>query len=147
MEFSRDFDARLYRLEMSQLLALAKEKYLNATTKPRVFVMSIWTDANAAASAIALETLQHSTEFTGDSAIHNDSPADFEYRFFAECDHKSFPLNWEESSQGTCWLTLNEELKKVGELALTVLSGFEFESNAIIGINSDRDWFDTQWKI
>ncbi|MEN7344284.1 MAG: hypothetical protein AAAFM81_15135, partial [Pseudomonadota bacterium] len=75
-----NFDRVLYRLEMRSLVDNAVHGFQRLESADPVLAISIWTDPNAACSAVSIETLANSAEFLGTTDQINDSPADFLYR-------------------------------------------------------------------
>jgi hypothetical protein len=129
--------------------------------------VSIWTDPDAAVSAVSVETLEHSlvrveeanryddrwreyllergnTEMAAlfGVATRNCNPADFAFRDIATLDHASFDRLWEELSAGDCWNVLEPALREVAGETAASFSGFALHTDAVLGVNSRRDWFD-----
>ena len=142
-----DFDKPKYMSEMKALVRHAFHAFQQMGAAESVFVVSIWTDPDAAASSVSVETRQHSLEFLGTRNRINDSPADFRYRDIAECDHISFPALWEEITLGNCWEYLEPALIEVANEAIRVLSNWPVEEDAILGVNSRRDWFEHRFAL
>jgi hypothetical protein len=136
-----------YYEEMTALFEQAHAAFLKRGVGQRIFVISIWTDPDAAASAVCFETRSHSDKFTGVPGTVNDSPADFEYRDIAECEHASFPQLWEEHSSGVCWDELEPALEMAADIAAGIFRSLPLEENITLAINSRRDWFDKRWTL
>ena len=141
------FDKKRYFEEMTRLCEAARDQFLEQATGARIFVISVWTDPDAAASAVSFETRSHSDQFTENPGVPNDSPADFQFRDIAECDHLSFPKLWEEATSGGCWNDLEPALVGAAEIAAGIFVSLPLEDNATLGINSRRDWFDRRWTL
>ena len=141
------FDKPKYMTEMEALINNAFHAFRQTEDAEAAFVVSIWTDPDAAASSVSVETRQHSFEFLGTRDRINDSPADFRYRDIAECDHRSFPALWEEATSGECWDLLEPALIEVANDAIRVLSNWPVEEDAVLGVNSRRDWFEHRFAL
>lgn len=113
-----------------------------------VFTASIWTDREAAASAISFDSLENSLRKIGESnewsAAHSfepivgtrfTNPADFELPDFEETRHEVVPPRWHSA------------LVKIGAYAFAEIvrelhvDRQDFE----LGINSTKDWYDQTW--
>ena len=141
------FDKAHYLTEMAALVRQAFKSFQSVEPTARAYVVSIWTDPDAAASSVSVETRHHTAEFIGTVDGFNDSPADFQYRDLAECDHASFPPLWEERTSGECWDVLEPALLEVAKDALSVFSACSLEENAILGVNGRRDWFEHRFSL
>ncbi len=141
------FDRQRYLEEMTRLFESARDQFLERTTDTVIFVISVWTDPDAAASAVSFETRAHSDAFTEMPGVPNDSPADFQFRDIAKCDHLSIPGLWEETTSGGCWNDLEPALNEAAEIAARVFASLPLEENATLGVNSRRDWFDQRWAL
>ena len=142
-----DLDQIKYLDEMSELFERVRLKFEKERPIDRIFVISIWTDPDAAASSVSLESRSHSDMFTGTPGVPNDSPADFEYRDFSECEHSSFPKFWEENTSGACWGELEPALVAAANNAIRLFEKMPLEPDAVLGVNSSRDWFDRRWAL
>ncbi len=140
-------DKSKYLEEMTELFERARSRFLEEASSNQIFVISVWTDPDAAASAVSFETRSHSDSFTGTPGVVNDSPADFEYRNFAEYEHQSFPKYWEEGTSGSCWDVLEPALEIAADIAAGLFETLPLEINATLAINSRRDWFDRRWTL
>ncbi len=164
-----DWDPQKYLFEMQALVDLAMQLWADGDQEP-IYTVSIWTDPNAGASAISIDTKASSAKFIkkvnafnkkererllaeGEAEMaalygiesRNCSPADFEFRDFAEFRHRWFPPNWEENSDGACWELLLPILRQVASHAGAEFAKLSHEPDAILGINSSRDWFDEEF--
>src|SRR5438105_719599 len=124
----RKFDEKRYLDEMRDLIDRAIGAFEARPEKPILYTASIWTDPDAAASAVCIDTEESSQRFVDNVneynraqraqlmadgneemaklfgvATRNCSPADFAFRNIAECDHESFPVDWNDSTDGRCW--------------------------------------------
>jgi hypothetical protein len=172
--FVRRFDRERYVREMLDLVARGCAKLRRERPYLRVYTVSIWTDPDAAASAINFDTLAHSRaqveafevyraetreellragriELAGawerPARPRNENPADFLLRWFADADHWSVPRRWEERSGGACWAELKPALDEVAGRALPMLAELDLEVDAILGVNGRKDWFERTWPI
>jgi hypothetical protein len=164
------FDETLYHLEMSRLLVDAAEALRQRHPRLVVYTVSIWTDPNAAASAVSFDTAQNSAEKVAQAAewaaghyaravaakdlataeqfaprdgpMRNVNPADFALRAVSEIDHQSFVPGWEERSAGRCWVELEPALERVRASALELYSELTLHEDAVLGSNSRSTWFD-----
>lgn len=158
----------LYLEEMRSLIETVVSRYAALPDAPVTYTISIWTDPDAAASAVSLDTFENSQAFVsdqnawnaqmredllsrGDSEMaalfetqpeRNCSPADFAYREFAEYAHQSFAPGWEESTEGACWDLLEPGLLRVAQEAAQALKSLRLHPAAILAVNSRQDWFD-----
>ncbi len=158
---------------MALLVARAKQRMLNEHTYSIIYTVSIWTDPDAAASAISLDTYENSLDkiskanawskkehnrlmAEGDVEMaklflpnegRNCNPADFAFRNLAEITHASFKPLWEEATKGQCWDQLESALTKVAEIGRVEFEELSLHPQAVLGINSRRDWFDSHWSI
>ena len=80
-------------------------------------------------------------------ATRNCNPADFAYREFASCEHKSFPTDWESRSNGLCWDELEPALADVATWACAEFRKLELEPGSELAVNSRRDWYDATWTL
>jgi len=114
--FAMLIDQDVYLAEMGKLLADAKERLLAEWPAAEVYTVSIWTDPNAAISAVSFDTLDNSTKRVrqsnewnkkwyekymaeGDTETaelfppwtgRNKNPADFLFSNIAKVEHRSF---------------------------------------------------------
>ena len=163
------FDRWLYVREMSQLVDEACARFRALPGSPVLYTASIWTDPDAACSAVNIDTWEHSQlevaksnayndkqraywKKEGDEkmaalwgvAYRNDSPADFAYRELALCRHQSIAENWEHRTSGRCWRTLLPLLHQVRAMAAERLRRLPLHEDAILATNSHEDWFHHQ---
>ncbi|HZS07448.1 MAG TPA: hypothetical protein VFD58_21620 [Blastocatellia bacterium] len=139
----------------------------------RVYTISIWTDPDAAFSAVNFDTYENSVEqveqantFSKEQYDHliaegeyeeaklflpgtgrNCNPADFAFRELAGMKHSSFDPLWEERTKGRCWNRLEPALLEAGELALSELADFNLHRDAELSVNSRYDWYDHTWRL
>jgi len=169
-----EFDVQRYLREMQQLVATGCVRLAVRNPRVRVYSVSVWTDPDPRVSAISFDTLANSrrkvatserwrkrrhAEYLreGDRAMarlcakptpdRNDNPANFAFRSFHEVNHRSMPALWEERSERRCWTELGPALREVAKLVLPALAELRLEKNAVLGVNSRRDWFDRTWRI
>src|SRR5262245_51373331 len=163
------FDRGLYLREMSQMVDEACTKFRALPGSPVLYTASIWTDPDAACSAVNIDTWENSQvevaksnafndkyrahwKAEGDEkmaalfgvATRNDSPADFAYRELTLCRHGSIAKNWEHRTGGRCWRTLEPLLDQVRAMAAERLRLLPLHTDAILATNSHEDWFHHQ---
>lgn len=169
------FDQQRYRDEMRTLVESAKTQFRDQHPDVIVYTISIWTDPDAAASAVNFDTRQHATEqlqasndwgqkyhdqYMADGDVErarqftplpldgrNTNPADFAYPLYAEIQHQSFPEGWEQDSDGACWDVLEPALRHVGESARVAFAELLLHPEAELGVNSRHDWYDEAWPL
>jgi len=168
------FDERLYLAEMGSLLRTAKAKLVSEHADLTVYTVAIWTDPNAAVSAINFDSFENSRAVADRSSLwaskqhghllasgrkelaelfkpfevsRNHNPADFLLCKFLVIKHHSFEHGWETNTRGKCWAELEPVLYKVGSFASEFLADLKLHPEAELGVNSHRDWFDTTWKL
>jgi hypothetical protein len=138
-----------------------------------LYTASIWTDPDAAVSCVSFDTREHSDEQVlrsnewsrahyerlmaegqADEAKlflpnegRNCNPADFLFRNIAKVKHASFESGWEQAAGDNCWDHLEPALHKVAARAAAAFSDLRLDRDAILGINSRRDWFDQHWPL
>ena len=166
------FDKEIYILEMSRLLA-DSIKTLNKHHKDfLVYSVNIWTDPNAAISAINFDSkdnsdkaIKSSNDFNkkyydnyiqaGDTEqaklfeqtiTRNCNPADFELAQFATIENTSFQADWEENSNGGCWDILEEALKEFAVMAIDKLHTMNLHPEFELSVNGREDWYMFTWK-
>jgi hypothetical protein len=170
---SHRFDERTYLGEMHQLIGTATQVMMRQHPDAVVYTASIWTDPNAAVSCVSFDTREHSDEQVRRSNEwsrkhydrlmaegkpdeaelfrpnkgRNCNPADFRFRNVAKVTHASFERHWEEAAGAACWNELEPALNKVAARARLEFSALRLDSDAILGINCRRDWFDQNWQI
>lgn len=163
------FDRWLYLQEMSRLVDEACAKFRTLPGSPVLYTASIWTDPDAACSAVNIDTWANSQAVVAQSnayndekraywkaqgdekmaalfgvATRNDSPADFTYRELALCRHRSIAENWEHRTSGRCWRTLEPLLDRVRHMAAERLRTLPLHPDAILATNTHEDWFHHQ---
>lgn len=169
------FDKENYLTEMKSMVDKAIERMKAEKPEFVIYTVSIWTDPNAAASAISFDSqrnsamqVQQSNEFDQqqyeeliaegdfDSAQlfkpetriqRNCNPADFELRDFEETHHPDIPINWEYKKGGRCWPQLKPALTEIGNYAFKKLQAMPIEPDFELAINGKKDWYDKIWKI
>jgi hypothetical protein len=171
----RAFDRPGFIAEMGALVEEAVAGFRRLHPDVEVFSVSVWTDPNARVSAVSFDTEPHSTASIEKTktwarqmkeralaegklgraglfevflrAERQRNPADFEYRNFLLKSNASFPRHWEERSGEQCWNELERALLEVGEYARGALNALRLHPQAILGVNSRRDWFDRTWAL
>lgn len=170
----RQFRRERYLREMMDLVTAGCRRLRSERPGVRVYTVSIWTDPDAAVSAINFDTLENSRAQVeaakayqvemveellrgGDTELaelmgrpigsRNVDPADFELRTFRLTEHWSVPHRWEERSGGACWAELEPALDEVVRRAMPVLAKLDLEEGAILGVNGRKDWFERTWPI
>jgi len=168
------FDELLYEIEMSRMLDKAAEKVQTEYPGIVIYGISIWTDPNAAKSAVSIDTEENSKSrvaslrqwsakqmqrlvgagdqqtaklFELGDNVRNCNPADFALSQLVVIDHRSFNQGWESTTQGACWKELAPALKKIQRRALKVFASFPSHGDSEIAVNSDRDWYDEPVKL
>ena len=162
-----DFNLVLYRREMEDLLRLALSVAEERLGGERVYSFSIWTDPDAAVSAISIDTRSHSAaqlSILGAFARSMDekyagtpheqftkpllrlpegnlNPAAFAYRNLAMADHASFPRHWATETDGRCWQLLGPALHDVAYDARAKIANLLLEPDAEVGVNTASDWY------
>jgi len=141
--------------------------------KFKVYSISIWTDPNAAVSAINFDTKTNSKKVVqklnkffkkrydesikeGDlemaelykpSTNRNCNPANFKLRNFEKVIHLSIPRHWESETEGKCWKQLKPALNKVGIYAFKKSLSLSLDDDFELRVNSDKDWYDKKWTL
>lgn len=169
------FDKENYLTEMKSMVDKAIERLKAEKPEFVIYTVSIWTDPNAAASAISFDShrnsllkVRESNEFDkqqyeeliaeGDFESaqlfkpetwmqRNCNPADFELRDFEEIHHPDIPINWEYEKGGRCWPQLKPALTEIGNYAFKKIQTMPIEPDFELAINSKKDWYDKIWKI
>ena len=160
---------RAYLREMDAMLAKAQMRWQRNKKRPPIFAIAVWTDPQAQASAVNIDTRRNSDRFVrkhkafaekeikywlkeGDkkmaalfrndlkTARNNDNPADFEFRLIAQTSHKSFECN-SEADEKPLWKELRPLLRDVQKRVREVFASFEVEPDAQVAINSPRSWY------
>ncbi len=167
------FDKEQYLTEMKLMVNQAIDKLQKEIPDFEIFTISIWTDPNAAASSIGLESklnsdkqVKASNEWSqkyydqylaeGDleqaalfkpTGTRNYNPADFELRDFVEIKNTSIENNWEENSGGNCWDELEPALKEIGAYAFSQVQTLKIHSEFELSVNGRQDWYEFVWRI
>jgi hypothetical protein len=166
------FDPWLYQREMSRLVDEACAKFRALPGSPVLYTASIWTDPDAACSAVNIDTWENSQVQCAKSnafndrhrarwlaegdkkmaalfgvATRNDNPADFAYRELALCRHRSIAESWEHRSGGRCWFWLQPQIDRVRALASARLRTLPLHPDALLATNSREDWFHHQVRL
>ena len=162
------FDETLYLIEMARLVRDAADVMHREHPSQVIYSVSIWTDPNAAMSAVSIDTKENSDATlarltawayarqaealaAGDPEIavllgtlpqRNRNPANFAFRELMSAEHRSFPSSWEQTSQGDSWQELGSALRIVRADALEVFSSFALHAEAELAVNSESDWYD-----
>jgi hypothetical protein len=162
------FNEALYQIEMTRLLQDAADVMRRDYPTLVIYSVSIWTDPNAAASAVSVDTKENSNAklstltawayarqaealAAGDPELavllgtlppRNRNPADFVLREVTSAEHHSFPAHWNDASRGDCWRELGPALQMVRANALTVFSILPLHTDAELAVNSASDWYD-----
>ncbi len=165
------FKSAVYFAEMKPFINDAIEKLANNNPEFEIYTVALWTDANAAVSAISFDSKLNSDEhcrksnefnekqkeywtsrgdikmaelFTAHS-VRNCNPADFELRNYLKIENRSFPRNWEEKTGGNCWEVLEPVLKEIGEYLFQALINSRMHSDLEVGVNGSLDWYQFTW--
>ncbi len=165
------FQSKVYKDEMIDLINSAINKMKEAHSNFEIYTASIWTDPNAAASAISFDSLQNSILRTKKSnewskkhydrlieendleqaelfkpiENRNTNTADFELSNYKIIDNKSFGLNWEEDSEGACWDELEPILIELGEYAFEKIQDLNITDDFELSVNGRNDWYEYVW--
>jgi hypothetical protein len=168
-----EFDQEAYRGEMRDLLRAAHDAAQRRLGDERIYSISIWTDPDAAASAVSIDTREHSTaqlaalsswaheQVTKYAATmaselaaallnlpdRNTSPADFAFVDLATVRHASFPRHWATETDGACWQYLGPALQSVADEALQLFAALPLDPEAELGVNSANDWYAARRKF
>lgn len=167
------FDKSLFFKEMYKMVNKAMRRMETELPHFKIYTINIWTDANAAASAINFDSKAHSLEsikqqnvrlkkyykyfasqgnleaaagFKPNKKTRVFNPADFELRCFEETDNKSFQKGWEHKTNGRCWQQLEPALIEIGDYAFMLSKVLELEKGFELSINSKIEWYDTTWR-
>jgi len=139
-----------YIAEMNAMIARAITRMKSEKPEFTVFTASIWTDKDAAVSAISFDSLENSllyikkaNEFLAEHSLEPitgnrfGDPADFELRNFEEITHVTVPSKWYPS------------LVKIGKHAFfEMIKELNIDrQNFELGINSTKDWYAKTWNI
>jgi hypothetical protein len=168
-----EFDEQVYLKEMASLISAAKNTLKTKHPDIEVYSINIWTNPNAAISAVNVDTFQNSSTVVeqynqwakvqhdhwvakGDLEVaksflpiqgRNYSVADFALTELEIIEHRAFDSNWESISQGRCWELLEPALLKAGELAKEIFANLRLHPEAELSVNSRRDWYDHTWSF
>jgi hypothetical protein len=164
MKFQRD----MYLSEMTRLIHDAVAELSSKHPDLTIYTVSIWTDPDAAASAISFDSRENSQravakheQWAADTRRglleegrleeaaafetydgRNCNPADFLLSSLVEVRHKSFGGRWAEKSGGRCWDELGPCLAEVVQMAKVAFAQLRLEPDAELAVNSLRDWYD-----
>lgn len=169
------FNKENYLREMKSMVDKAMERLNSEKPDFVIYTISIWTDPNAAASAINFDSRQNSEQLVQQSnefdkeeyeelllegdlegaelfkpetwMQRNCNPADFELPDFEETKHPDIPINWEYEKGGRCWSQLRPALTEIGNYAFNKIQEMRIEPDFELAINSKKDWYDKVWKI
>ena len=145
------FNRQQYLNEIAALLVLAKTNLREQAPDAVVFTVNVWTDPNAAASAVSFDTREHSNRMIafrnrrqGKTVYQGriQNPADFAYSNISECIHGSIPIGWVEASEGGCWDILEPILLEVRDMTQREFFDLPRDEAAELSVNSRRDWYD-----
>lgn len=166
------FDKQKYKSEMLEMVELAISKIKIEKPEFEIYTASIWTDANAAESAIGFESKVNSDKEVEASnkwnkkhydrlihegnleraklfepkGIRNDNPADFELRDFVEIKNNSFEENWESSSDNKCWDEIEPIIKEIGQIAFKKIKKLNIHEEFECSVNGRRNWYEFVWR-
>ena len=166
-----DFNGTTYFNEMKTMVDAAIEKLLKEKPDYEVFAISIWTDANAAASSFNIDSKKNSDEKVDQSnkwsekyyqqyiaegdleqaklfeptAARNCNPADFDLRDFEEINNLSIPEDWEEETEGQCWDLLDPILQQIGDYAFEKSAELKRHPDFELAVNGREDWYEFTW--
>lgn len=168
------FDQDLYRREMDAMLQAAKAGLVAEYADLVVYTISIWTDPGAGVSAISFDTFENSEKaikqlaewakphyeqavvegdldqaklFEALVGKRNDNPAAFYLRAYRQTRHQSFSWNGQTEGGDDGWDLLEPALNDVGAQAAMFFKDISLHPEAVLGVNSRRDWFDTTWSL
>jgi len=163
------FDEALYQIEMTRLLQDAEVVMRRDHPNVVIYSVAIWTDPNAAVSAVSVDTKENSDVrlarltawaharqadalAAGDLELavrlgnlppRNCNPAEFVIRELASAKHRSFPRGWEDASGGDCWQELGRALRAVRAKAMEMFRSFPLHPDAELATNGASDWYDS----
>lgn len=156
----RAFDQDRYLREMQGLVDDAREKITMEAPSLEVYTVSVWTDPDAAFSAVSIDSYDHYQAqierfSSARRAINEDlakrmansqsritSPADFEYPEVLKIRNKSFPLNWNTDTHGQSWELLSPLLLQAAEYARQAFSVQKLHPDAEVGVNGRNSWYE-----
>lgn len=167
------FDQRLYLSEMELLILSARSQMMDRHSEISIFTINIWTDPDAALSAVSFDTRENShakinaanawskkhydrlmSEGEMEEAQlflpnegRNSNPADFAFRSIVTAKHDSFDEGWEEMAHEGCWNLLEPAILEVAESARKLFVDLRLDPHAELGVNSRRDWYDRRWLL
>jgi len=139
-----------YIAEMKAMVDKAIMRMKNENPEFVVFTVSIWTDRDAAVSAINFDSLENSVlniketnewnakySFEPITGNRSTDPADFKLRNFEEITHAAIPPKWYSS------------LIKIGKYAFfEMIKELNIDrQNFELGINSTKDWYAKTWNV
>jgi hypothetical protein len=165
------FDEQVYLAEMTALVVAAKERMKSEHPDIEVYTINIWTDPDAARSAINFDTFENSVAQVAQqnawnkkhydrlvaegeydeaqlflpSAERFGNPANFAFTEIETIQNQSFDRAWEKESAGKCWDFLEPALLKIGGMARDMFSSLKLHPQAELSVNSRRDWYDHAW--
>lgn len=165
------FDKTKYLSEMEILLESAIISLKETHKDYKIYSVNIWTDPNAAVSAINFDSKENSdeaiksanefnkkyfdhymqegeteqAEFFRETITRNCNPADFELSQFALAENESFDKDWEENSEGECWDALESALKEFALIAIKKLKALNLHSEFELSVNGRDDWYMFTW--
>ncbi|KAB1231596.1 hypothetical protein [Chryseobacterium viscerum] len=169
------FNKENYLAEMKQMIDNALHRLKAEKPKFIIYSVSIWTDPNAASSAISFDSLKNSVrevhlsnefdkeqydEFIAEGDVdsaelfkpetwikRNCNPANFELKDFEEISHPNIPINWEYEKGGRCWQQLKPALTEIGNYAFKQIQKMTIEEDFELAVNGKNDWYETVWRL
>lgn len=160
-------DTLTYQRELADLLNKAID-LAEKLEEFELYSLNVWTDVQAGASAISLDTYEHSQRavaelkdyFSKQAAeareqgdmemaslmerpiLRNDNPADFKFREFVEFEHP----DWQATSRD--WDDIEQVLRVMRDQAvITCRRQLPYHPDAEVSIGTRRDWYDLPVKI
>jgi len=166
------FDREGYLKEMKVMVDEAIDRLKKEKGGYEIYSFNIWTDPNAAASSINIDSKknsdakvkkankwskkyydEHMAEGDMEQAklfepiSRNCNPADFELRGFVELSNYSIPENWETDTGGRCWDILEPAMKELGEYTLDRIHKEKIHPDFELSVNGRQDWYEFTWKV
>ena len=162
------FDRARYRTEMNGLLAAAEAALRAEAPDAVVYTVGVWTDPDAAVSAVNFDTAEHSAaavaRSTAWAAKHHarltaagdddgarafaprpgarcENPANFALPRLAMTTHAAFAPGWAAATEGRCWEALGPALREVREVAARRYAHLPLHPDALVAVNSAEDWY------
>ena len=165
------FNKTIYLKEMTAMVDAAFDKFSSEQPAFEIFIASVCTDSNAAASSISFDSKGNSdTKIEQSNAWNkkyyeqylaegnleqaqlfepeqgrNCNPAGFILRDYIECVNTSVSTNWEEKTKGKCWHTLEPLLKEIGQYAFAKIKQLKTHPDFELSVNGREDWYQFTW--